>query len=64
MGYEVPIKEAKSRLSELGRMVDAGERVVITKNGIPAYELKPVRRGGIDFDAIGRYIAGHSAASS
>ncbi len=59
MGYEIPIKEAKSRLSELGRMADAGERVVITKNGVPAYQLTPVRRGGIDFDAIHRHIAEH-----
>ena len=59
MGYEIPIKEAKSRLSELGRMADAGERVVITNNGVPAYQLTPVRRGGIDFDAIHRHIAEH-----
>ena len=57
MGYEVPIKDAKNRLSELGRLADAGEHVIITKNGVPAYELKPVRRGGIDFEAIKRYIA-------
>lgn len=44
MGYEVPIEAAKSRLSELGRMVDAGERVIITKNGVPAYELSSVRK--------------------
>lgn len=55
MGYEVPIKAAKSRLSELGRMVDRGEQVIITKNGVPAYELKPVvRKGGFDFEALRR----------
>jgi antitoxin (DNA-binding transcriptional repressor) of toxin-antitoxin stability system len=60
MGYEVPIKAAKSRLSELGRMVDAGEQVIITKNGVPKYELKLVeRKGGINFDAIRRHIAEH-----
>jgi prevent-host-death family protein len=59
MGVEIAIKDAKSRLSELGRLVDAGERVIITKNGKPAYELKPVKRGGIDFDAIRRHIAEH-----
>jgi antitoxin (DNA-binding transcriptional repressor) of toxin-antitoxin stability system len=57
MGYEVAIKNAKSRLSELGRMADAGERIIITKHGVPAYELKPVRRGGVDFEAIQRDIA-------
>jgi antitoxin (DNA-binding transcriptional repressor) of toxin-antitoxin stability system len=60
MGYEVPIKAAKSRLSELGRMVDAGEQVIITKNGVPTYELKRVeRKGGVDFAAIRRHIAEH-----
>jgi antitoxin (DNA-binding transcriptional repressor) of toxin-antitoxin stability system len=59
MGYEIPIKAAKSRLSELGRMVDAGKQVIITKNGVPAYELKAVKRGGIDFSAIKRDIAEH-----
>lgn len=53
MGYEVPIKAAKSRLSELGRMADAGEQIIITKNGVPAYELKPVTlTGGVNFAAI------------
>ncbi|MFM9976667.1 MAG: type II toxin-antitoxin system Phd/YefM family antitoxin [Sphingomonadaceae bacterium] len=56
MGYEVSIKAAKDRLSELGRMVDAGEQVIITKYGIPTYELKAIKRkGGIDFEAIKRW---------
>jgi len=59
MGVHVAIKDAKSRLSELGRLADAGERVIITKNGQPAYELKPVKRGGVDFDAIRKHIAEH-----
>jgi antitoxin (DNA-binding transcriptional repressor) of toxin-antitoxin stability system len=58
MGYEVSIKAAKDRLSELGRMADAGEQVIITKYGKPAYELAPVRkRGGINRAALERWKA-------
>ena len=31
--------EAKTRLSELVRMVEAGERVVLARNGTPVVEL-------------------------
>ena len=51
----VPIKEAKNRLSELARLVDEGERIVITKHGVPAFELAPPRKGGIDFEALERW---------
>ncbi|MCY3878561.1 MAG: type II toxin-antitoxin system Phd/YefM family antitoxin [Rhodobacteraceae bacterium] len=50
---ELPIREAKARLSELISNARDGERVIITKHGRPAVEL--VRcdlRGGIDFDKL------------
>jgi antitoxin (DNA-binding transcriptional repressor) of toxin-antitoxin stability system len=56
----VPIKEAKDHLSELTRQVEAGERVVITRNGKPVADL--VRHnppGGVNFDAIRRWKRDH-----
>jgi len=43
--------EAKSRLSELVRLVESGEKVVLARNGTPVVELVPAtqptkREGG------------------
>lgn len=43
----VNMHEAKSRLSELVRMVEAGEKVVLARDGTPVVELvvaKPARK--------------------
>lgn len=37
----VNMHEAKTRLSELVRLVEAGERVVLARNGTPVAELVP-----------------------
>ena len=57
MGYEVSIKQAKDRLSELTRIVESGEKVVITRNGKPVADLvgHTPRKGGFDFDALERW---------
>ena len=50
---ELPIRDAKARLSELITAARGGERVVITKHGQPTAELvRCDRRGGIDFDKL------------
>ena len=50
---EFPIREAKSRLSELVAAARKGERVIITRHGRPTAELvRCDRRGGIDFDKL------------
>ena len=50
---ELAVREAKARLSELIAAAQKGERVVITKHGVPAVELVRCRpRGGIDFDKL------------
>ncbi len=50
---EIAVRDAKARLSELIAAAQAGERVVITRNGTPAAELVRVqRRGGVDFDRL------------
>jgi antitoxin (DNA-binding transcriptional repressor) of toxin-antitoxin stability system len=54
----VSIKEAKNRLSELVRCFEKGERVVVTRNGEPVFEMSTPNRGGIDFDAFERWKKG------
>lgn len=54
----VSIREAKNRLTELGREAEAGERIVVTRNGKPAFEFGPhqEQKGGIDWEAGDRYL--------
>ena len=50
---EVAVRDAKARLSELIAAAQAGERVIITKNGHPVVEIVQLRRrGGIDFEKL------------
>ncbi|MEX1103407.1 MAG: type II toxin-antitoxin system prevent-host-death family antitoxin [Dehalococcoidia bacterium] len=41
---QVSVREAKAHLSRLLREVERGERVVITRRGVPVAELVPLRR--------------------
>ena len=51
------IREVKDSFSELGRRVDKGERVLISRHGEPVYELVPYKKkGGVDFEAGQRYL--------
>ncbi len=53
----VSMKEAKNRLTELARRVEAGERVTITRNGQPVLDLvSHVKKGGLDLEAGRRYL--------
>ena len=50
------IKEAKDQLPALVRAVEAGEQVVITRNGRPVVEVVPHRKkGGIDLDGLRKW---------
>jgi len=40
----VNMHEAKTRLSELVRLVEKGEKVVLARNGTPVAELVPAER--------------------
>ena len=52
----VSIKEAKDTLPALVRAVEAGEQVVITRNGKPVAEVIPhERKGGIDFEGFRKW---------
>ena len=57
MTIHVPIKEAKNRLSELARKFEAGERIIVTRNGVEVFEMVKPRRGGIDFQALEDHLA-------
>jgi prevent-host-death family protein len=53
----VSIREARNKFTELARRVEAGERVIVTRNGKPVLELgPPARRGGIDYEAGDRWL--------
>jgi prevent-host-death family protein len=41
---DVPISEAKARLTDLVRQAEAGEEVFLTRHGRPVVSLKPVTR--------------------
>ncbi len=56
----VSIKEAKDRLSALGRQVEKGETVVVTRNGKPIFDLVPHRQTrGLKIKAIGAFKRKH-----
>ena len=56
---ELAADEAEARLSELIAAARKGERVVITKHGVPAVELVRCRpRGAIDFDKLQETLRG------
>ena len=49
----VSIRDAKNRLTELARTVEAGETVVVTRNGRPVLDLVPHKpHRGLRLDAL------------
>jgi prevent-host-death family protein len=44
---QMNVAEAKGRLSQLLAAVDAGEDVIIARDGVPAARLVPIARTGI-----------------
>jgi antitoxin (DNA-binding transcriptional repressor) of toxin-antitoxin stability system len=54
------MKEAKDRLTELARLVEGGETVVVTRHGKPILDLVPHRaKGGLRLEAIEEYKRKH-----
>jgi antitoxin (DNA-binding transcriptional repressor) of toxin-antitoxin stability system len=55
---KVSIKDAKDRLSELVRLAEEGETIVITRNGEPVADLgeHKKQKGGTDWEAGERYL--------
>lgn len=52
---QVPIREAKNKLTELARRVEAGESITVTRNGKPVMDLVPARKGGVDWAGLDAY---------
>jgi prevent-host-death family protein len=53
----VSIKDAKNRLTELARQVEAGETIVVTRNGKPVFDIVPHKpKGGLDLEAGRRFL--------
>jgi prevent-host-death family protein len=49
---QASVHEAKTNLSKLLEAVARGERVVITRHGVPAAELVPARNFGIRMGSL------------
>lgn len=59
-GTTVSMKEAKNRLTELARRVEAGETVTITRNGKPVLDMVPhKKKGGLNWEALEAYKREH-----
>lgn len=53
----VSMKEAKNRFTELARLAEQGETIVVTRNGRPVVELvRHEEKGGVDLEAGRRYL--------
>jgi prevent-host-death family protein len=56
----VSMKEAKNRLTELARRIEAGETVTVTRNGKPVFDMVPHRKkGGLNLEAIEEFKKKH-----
>jgi prevent-host-death family protein len=54
---KISIKEAKNKFSEIVRRAEAGERVVVTRDGMPVADIvshAPIK-GGIDWEGLARW---------
>ena len=51
------VHEAKTNLSKLLEAVERGERVVITRHGVPTAELVPVQKRKVRFGSLAGIVA-------
>jgi prevent-host-death family protein len=57
---QVSIREAKNKLTELARRVEAGETITVTRNGKPVMELVPAtKKGGINWEGLAAFKKEH-----
>ncbi len=49
---QASVHEAKTNLSKLMEAAERGERVVITRHGVPAVELVPARKTKVTFGCL------------
>jgi prevent-host-death family protein len=56
----VSIREAKNRLTELAREVERGQTIVVTRNGLPVFDLAPHRpHQGLHLKAVEAFKRKH-----
>ncbi|MEM8654410.1 MAG: type II toxin-antitoxin system prevent-host-death family antitoxin [Pseudomonadota bacterium] len=54
---QASVHEAKTNLSKLLERVSRGERVIITRHGVPAAELIPARHGKVRLGSLKGVVA-------
>ena len=54
---EIPVSEAKGRLTDLVRRAEAGDEVILTRHGHPAVRLMPVATGPSPDEVRARRLA-------
>jgi prevent-host-death family protein len=60
----ISIRDAKNRLTELARLVEGGETIVVTRHGKPVLDLVPHRpRMGLRLEAIEAFKEKHGVAT-
>ncbi|MGH2842569.1 MAG: type II toxin-antitoxin system Phd/YefM family antitoxin [Solirubrobacteraceae bacterium] len=58
MAETISQRELRNNSGEIMRRLDAGEEFIVTRNGVPVGELKPVRRRRfVDRDRLQRVFA-------
>jgi len=55
---QASVHEAKTNLSKLLEAVERGERVVITRHGVPAAELVPAKKKRVVFGSLAKELGG------
>lgn len=61
MSTVISQRELRNHSAEIMRALDRGERFIITRNGVPVGELRPVRRRFVGRAAIEAAMAGAPA---
>ena len=53
----ISIKDAKNKFSEIIRRAEAGEQIVVTRDGKPVADVVPhvPKKGGIDWEALAQW---------
>ena len=55
---QASVHEAKTNLSKLIEAAERGERVVITRHGVPAAEIVPARKNKVVFGSMAKELGG------
>ena len=61
MGTLISQRELRNNSGEIMRALDRGEEFIITRNGVPVGELRPIRRTFVGRAALAASMAGAPA---